>query len=230
MDYKNLTGCMYRIHFSSFINSTDNENKRRRQHARIKKYWLLQCHLQKCEKTQIDFRSSSKKQIYGEINRSNFLRTKTDWIKQKVSHYAIVRDAAAKIPDLLQTSPRTRLVGLAGIRVTVGWPRVLHAGIDVLQAVHQRFRYLAAVHLRTELVRSVHETLQSLSRRHFRRLRGVLDAVEQGRGANGRERSNGRTGQHSMCRRSRGRCPGAGGGRTLPTPRHVPHLCEKRIS
>lgn len=135
-----------------------------------------------------------------------------------------------EIPYLLQTPPRTRFVGFAGVRVTVGRPRVFHVGIDVLQAVHQRLRDLAAVNLRAELVRSVHETLQALRRRDLRRLRGVLNAIEQSRGTNGREGSNGRTGKHGTCCRSRGRCSGAGGGRTLPTPRHVPHLCEKRIS
>lgn len=151
------------------------------------------------------------------------LRIKTK-LKKKESHYAIVRDA---VPYLLQASPRTRLVGLAGIRVTEGRSRVLHAGIDILQTVHERFRHLAAVHFWAELVRGVHQTLQFFRRFRFR---DVLDTVEQRRSANGREGTNGRTGQRAACRHGRGRCYGAGGGCcVLPTPR-VSHLCEKDIS
>lgn len=119
--------------------------------------------------------------------------------------------------------------------MTEGRSRVLHARVDILQAVHQRFGAdLAAVHLRAELVRSVHETLQFRRRRRSRRrLRGVLDAVEQRRRANRREGSNGRTGrQCATSRRNRGRCSGdAGGGCALPpTSRDVSHPCEKHIS
>jgi len=77
----------------------------------------------------------SKRKIYI-YRQNNFPKTMTDWIKWKISHYAIVRGAVAKIPYLLQTSPRSRLVRFAGIRMTVRLSGVLHAGIYVLQAVH----------------------------------------------------------------------------------------------
>lgn len=166
---------------------------------------------------------------------TNSKQEKKKKLIERKTHYIIVGSAAPEVPYFLQASPRTRLfVRLAGIRMTERRSRVLHAGINILQTVHQRFRAdLAAVDLRAELVCGVHETLQFRRRRRFRRFRDdFLEAVEQRRGANRRERSNGRTGrQCATSRRNRGRCSaGAGGGRTLPTPRHVSHPCKKHIS